>query len=149
MPWAGGWDKLKAMSHLKENGIVVGSVIGGGDPPAGNSHREIPSEGNIDVGAAKRCLECGNFAHIFYMEAVAEEEFLKFRAAGIFPGPYRVLWALESTARMSPDERSSEYWRSFTSHGGSTWRHMSRYMLATTSRAPQLKITAVQSRWQR
>ena len=33
--------------------------------------------------AAKGRLECGNFAHIFYMETVAKEEFLKFHAAGI------------------------------------------------------------------
>ena len=38
---------------------------------------------HIDMRAAKGRLEGGNFAHIFYMETVAEEEFLKFHATGI------------------------------------------------------------------
>ena len=35
------------------------------------------------MGAAEGCLKCGNFAHIFYMETVTEEEFLKFHATGV------------------------------------------------------------------
>ena len=35
------------------------------------------------MGAAKGHLKCGNFAHIFYMEAVTKEEFLKFHATGV------------------------------------------------------------------
>ena len=126
MPGATGGNKLEAQSHLKKNGIVVGTIMGSIHPPAGDSHREIPGEGNVNVGAAKGGLECGNFAHVFDVEAVTEEEFLEFRATGIF------VRSIKSTVGVGIDCQDESrgvvlgVLEEFHKPGGSTCRRMSR-----------------------
>ena len=126
MPGATGGDQFKSEPHLEEHGVMVRPIIDSIHPPARDSHREVPGEHDIDMGLAQGGLEGRNIAHIFNMETVAEEELLKFRAAGILVRSIEIAEGVGVNCQEEARRAPSEYWRSSSSQGGSTGRVMSR-----------------------